>query len=118
MGPSQFHCINRVLYFDVPFTMLNTIILSPDSEIKPVYHNKKTSYKRQRSQRDYPIKKRILYDRSSVSNFDGGVSREGISSSPRKGFSFGASCSAATVHGGLFCSFRFFFFVFTIFSCG
>ncbi|PSR86718.1 Telomere repeat-binding protein [Actinidia chinensis var. chinensis] len=70
-----------------------------DSEIKPVYHNKKTSYKRQRSQRDYPIKKRILYDRSSVSNFDGGVSREGISSSPRKGFSFGASCSAATVHG-------------------
>ncbi|GFS37857.1 TRF-like 2 [Actinidia rufa] len=74
-------------------------VLSPDSEIKPVYHNKKTSYKRQRSQRDYPIKKRILYDRSSVSNFDGGVSREGISSSPRKGFSFGASCSAATVHG-------------------
>ncbi|GFZ18030.1 TRF-like 2 [Actinidia rufa] len=70
-----------------------------DSETKPVYHNRKTCYKRQRSQRDYPIKKRILYDRVSVSNFDGGVSHEDISSSPRKGSSFGASGSAAMVHG-------------------
>ncbi|XP_057480798.1 telomere repeat-binding protein 5-like [Actinidia eriantha] len=70
-----------------------------DSETKPVYHNRKTCYKRQRSQRDYPIKKRILYDRVSLSNFDGGVSHEDISSSPRKGFSFGASGSAAMVHG-------------------
>ena len=98
--------------------MLNTIILYPDSETKPVYHNRKTCYKRQRSQRDYPIKKRILYDRVSVSNFDGGVSHENISSSPRKGFRFGASGSATMVHGGLFPSFPFFFLVFTIFSCG
>ncbi|GMP49322.1 hypothetical protein CsSME_00016344 [Camellia sinensis var. sinensis] len=63
-----------------------------DSEIKPVYHNRKICYKHRRSQRDYPFKKRRLYDRSSVSNFEG-ISSEGISSSPRKGFSCDASAS-------------------------
>ncbi|GMP49336.1 hypothetical protein CsSME_00016356 [Camellia sinensis var. sinensis] len=69
-----------------------------DSEIKPVYHNRKICYKRRRSQRDYPFKKRRLYDRSSVSNFEG-ISSEGISSSPRKGFSCDASGSSATPRG-------------------
>ncbi|KAF5954211.1 hypothetical protein HYC85_007067 [Camellia sinensis] len=69
-----------------------------DSEIKPVYHNRKICYKHRRSQRDYPFKKRRLYDRSSVSNFEG-ISSEGISSSPRKGFSCDASGSSATPRG-------------------
>ncbi|GMP49328.1 hypothetical protein CsSME_00016350 [Camellia sinensis var. sinensis] len=69
-----------------------------DSEIKPVYHNRKICYKHRRSQMDYPFKKRRLYDRSSVSNFEG-ISSEGISSSPRKGFSCDASGSSATPRG-------------------
>ncbi|KAF7120538.1 hypothetical protein RHSIM_Rhsim13G0081300 [Rhododendron simsii] len=69
------------------------------SETKPGYHNRKNCYKRKRSLRDYPLKKRILYDGRSLSNSDGGITSEGISSSPRKGFSCDASGSGATLHG-------------------
>jgi len=70
-----------------------------DLEKKPVYHNRKICYKRKRSLRDYPFKKRILLDGRSFSNSDGGITSEGISSSPRKGFSCDASGSGATLHG-------------------
>lgn len=53
----------------------------PDGELKPVYRNRKLCYKRQRSQRIYPCKRRRLFDRCSVSNADGGISSEGISPS-------------------------------------
>ncbi|KAG5515277.1 hypothetical protein RHGRI_036350 [Rhododendron griersonianum] len=69
------------------------------AETKPGYHNRKNCYKRKRSLRDYPLKKRILYDGRSLSNSDGGITSEGISSSPRKGFSCDASGSGATLHG-------------------
>ncbi|XP_058199530.1 telomere repeat-binding protein 5-like [Rhododendron vialii] len=69
------------------------------AETKPAYHNRKNCYKRKRSLRDYPLKKRILYDGRSLSNSDGGITSEGISSSPRKGFSCDASGSGATLHG-------------------
>ncbi|KAF5930890.1 hypothetical protein HYC85_031763 [Camellia sinensis] len=85
--------------FRPPPRIVETIILSPDSETRSVYHNRKIGYKRKRSLTDYPIKKRIFYDRSSVSNSDGGISSEGISSSPRKGLSCDASGSGATIHG-------------------
>ena len=91
--------------------------MSPDSEIKPVYHNRKICYKRRRSQRDYPFKKRKFYYRSSASSSGGGISSEDICSSPRKGFSCDASVSGATMDGGLFPSFPFFFMVFIFFSC-
>ncbi|KAF5953454.1 hypothetical protein HYC85_006310 [Camellia sinensis] len=68
-----------------------------NAEIKPVYHNRKICYKRRRSQRDYPFKKRRLYDRSSVSNFEG-IKSKGISSSPRKGFSCDASTSGISAY--------------------
>ncbi|KAF7120403.1 hypothetical protein RHSIM_Rhsim13G0081000 [Rhododendron simsii] len=71
------------------------------AETKPGYHNRKNCYKRKRSPRDYPLKKRILYDGHSLSNSDGGITSEGISSSPRKGFSCDASGSGATLHGAL-----------------
>ncbi|KAK9279583.1 hypothetical protein L1049_013262 [Liquidambar formosana] len=54
-------------------------------ELKPIYRNRKTCYRRQRSQRNYPFKRRKLFDRSSVSNSDGGISSEGISYSFKNG---------------------------------
>ncbi|XP_059626594.1 telomere repeat-binding protein 5-like isoform X2 [Cornus florida] len=69
------------------------------AERKPAYRNRKNCYKRQRSQRDYPFKKRKLFDCSSVSNSDGGISSEGISSLPGKGFSGDASDSGAAMNG-------------------
>ncbi|KAL6967542.1 hypothetical protein U1Q18_033350 [Sarracenia purpurea var. burkii] len=67
------------------------------ADAKPVYHNRKSWYKRQRSRIDYPLKKRILYDRSSVSNSSGGIRSGGISTSPRKRFSCEASGSGTTM---------------------
>lgn len=89
---------------------MNNVILCPDLETKPVYHNRKICYKRKRSLRDYPFKKRILLDGRSLSNSDGGITSEGISGSPRKGFSCDASGSGVTLHGGLFPSFHVFYF--------
>ncbi|XP_057472616.1 telomere repeat-binding protein 5-like isoform X2 [Actinidia eriantha] len=69
------------------------------SETKPVYHNRKICYKSQRSQRDYPFKKRKLYDHSSVSNYDRGTSSKGMTTFLGKGFSCDAPGSGATVNG-------------------
>ncbi|KAI3772320.1 hypothetical protein L6452_03502 [Arctium lappa] len=57
----------------------NGVHFNTDAELKPVYHNKKTCYKHQRSLRDYPFKKRRLYQLENPSDSD---NRSG---SPRKG---------------------------------
>ncbi|CAA3009631.1 telomere repeat-binding 5 [Olea europaea subsp. europaea] len=54
------------------------------------YLNRNNSYKRKRSQRDYPFKKRKFFDCSSVSNSDEGISSDGISSVPEYGYGGGA----------------------------
>ncbi|KAM7496527.1 hypothetical protein LguiA_020941 [Lonicera macranthoides] len=54
-----------------------------DAETTPVYGNRKNCYNCQRSVRDYPFKKRKLYDRCSLSNSDGGL--DVISSLPGQG---------------------------------
>lgn len=50
----------------------NGVHFNTDAELKPVYHNKKTFYKHQRSLRDYPFKKRRLYQLENPSNSDNG----------------------------------------------
>ncbi|KAJ4979452.1 hypothetical protein NE237_010232 [Protea cynaroides] len=69
-----------------------------DGEMKPIHYNRKSSYTRQRSQRNFPFKKRKLFDGSSISTSDGGISSEGISSSPIKGIHGDLTGSGATVH--------------------
>ncbi|KAJ8535578.1 hypothetical protein K7X08_023298 [Anisodus acutangulus] len=87
-----------------------------DSETRHVYQNRKNGYTAERSQRDFPIKKRKLYYCNSFSNSDGGSS-DGISSSPTKdlnrdtsGYSLassGARAAAATsISKGARASFR------------
>ncbi|KAL0390226.1 UNVERIFIED_CONTAM: Telomere repeat-binding protein 5 [Sesamum calycinum] len=49
------------------------------------YLNRKNNIKRQRSMRDYPFKKRKLYDCSSVSNSEEGISSDGICTVPENG---------------------------------
>ncbi|KAL3530765.1 hypothetical protein ACH5RR_010087 [Cinchona calisaya] len=64
-----------------------------DADIKNVYHNGKNDFKQQRSQRDYPFKKRKLYHCSSLSNSDGGNCTDGMCKSPGKGSSGDPSAS-------------------------
>ncbi|KAJ4970447.1 hypothetical protein NE237_003546 [Protea cynaroides] len=69
-----------------------------DEETKPVHRSRKSSYTRQRSQRNFPLKKRKLFDGSSISTSDGGISSEGVSNSPIKGIHKDVMGSGATVH--------------------
>ncbi|GAB4860140.1 hypothetical protein Ancab_011618 [Ancistrocladus abbreviatus] len=68
-------------------------------EIPPVYHNRKNGYKRQRSQRIYPLKKRKLFEYGSVPNSDGGISSESMCESPEKARGVTASSFVAIGHG-------------------
>ncbi|KAJ9698447.1 hypothetical protein PVL29_007501 [Vitis rotundifolia] len=72
-----------------------------DGEVKPIYRNKRNCYKRQRSQRNYPFKKRKLLYCSSVSNSEGGNGNERISDSPQMGINGDASGSGLKLHGGI-----------------
>uniref|UniRef100_A0A7C9ENB3 HTH myb-type domain-containing protein n=1 Tax=Opuntia streptacantha TaxID=393608 RepID=A0A7C9ENB3_OPUST len=54
------------------------------SAVKHVYHNKRSHYDLDKSQRNAPFKKRKLFDRSSVVTYDGGISCESVSNSPEK----------------------------------
>lgn len=67
--------------------------MSTDVETKPALSNKKNNLKCERSLRDYPFKKRKLYDCSSVSNSnsDRGISNDGNCSSHTKGYKEDAS---------------------------
>ncbi|KAL2471268.1 Telomere repeat-binding protein 5 [Abeliophyllum distichum] len=71
----------------------------PDAE-RCNYLNRNNSYKRQRSQRDYPFKKRKFFDCSSVSNSDEGISSDGICSVPENGFDGGALGSSQSLPRG------------------
>ncbi|KAL9230139.1 hypothetical protein vseg_005527 [Gypsophila vaccaria] len=51
---------------------------------RAVKHNKRPCYEIDRSRCDTPIKKRKLFDRSSVVTNDGGISCESVSNSPEK----------------------------------
>ncbi|XP_055830198.1 telomere repeat-binding protein 5-like isoform X2 [Solanum dulcamara] len=61
-----------------------------DNETRHVYQNRKNGYMSERSQRDFPFKKRKLYYSNSFSNSDVGSS-DGICSSPTKDLNRDAS---------------------------
>ncbi|KAL2239560.1 telomere repeat-binding protein 2 [Sesamum indicum] len=65
------------------------------------YLNRKNNIKRQRSMRDYPFKKRKLYDCSSVSNSEEGVSSDGICTVPANGTNGGGLGPGPTLPGAI-----------------
>ncbi|KAA3456701.1 telomere repeat-binding protein 5-like [Gossypium australe] len=78
---------------------LNDVTLSnSDENLKSAYCNR-SAYKRIRSERNYPFKKRKFLHYSSVSNSDGGISSEGISDSPEQSINGNASGVYAKMRG-------------------
>ncbi|MCE3051595.1 hypothetical protein HAX54_050293 [Datura stramonium] len=65
-----------------------------------VYYNRNIGYKHQRSQRDYPFKKRKLFKCGSFSNSDGEMSTDGICSSPTNDLHGIASGTSKASSGG------------------
>jgi len=85
----------------------NEVIFSPSSAflgsaVKHVYHNKRSHYDLDKSQRNAPFKKRKLFDRSSVVTYDGGISCESVSNSPEKSTDGEKNASAGKLTEGLF----------------
>ncbi|KAE9616600.1 putative transcription factor MYB-HB-like family [Lupinus albus] len=70
------------------------ILSNSDGDFKPTCHSKKYCYKRQRSQMNIPLKKRKLFNCSSVSNSDGFIRSGGIYNSPESDMSHNTSCSS------------------------
>ncbi|GAV78278.1 hypothetical protein CFOL_v3_21746 [Cephalotus follicularis] len=70
-----------------------------DADFENVYHSRKNCYKHQRSQRNFPIKKRKFYECSSELNSDEGISSEGISGSPERGMKGDAYSCCPKMHG-------------------
>lgn len=64
-----------------------------DADLKYVHPDGMNGFKRQRSQRDFPFKKRKLYHCSSLSNLDGGICTDETCNSPGKLSSRDASAS-------------------------
>ncbi|CAO2824981.1 unnamed protein product [Amaranthus hypochondriacus] len=53
-----------------------------ETELRCIYRSRKTGYKRQRSQRIYPFKKRKIFRYNSLSNSDGDTDCKGVYDSP------------------------------------
>lgn len=66
------------------------------------YLNRKNCFKHQRSLRDYPFKKRKLFDCGSVSNSDEGNSSDGLCTLPGNGTNGDGLSSGPTLPGGEF----------------
>lgn len=64
------------------------------------YLNRKNGFKRQRSLRDYPFKKRKLYDCSSVSNSDESITGDGMHGVSENGANEDGLGSGPTLPGG------------------
>ncbi|KAF5751440.1 telomere repeat-binding protein 2 isoform X2 [Tripterygium wilfordii] len=77
----------------------NATHYNADKDMKPFFRYRKESYKRQRSERIYPFKKRKHFDCSSASNSDGGICSEFLSDSPEHENNVDVSGSYLKMHG-------------------
>ncbi|KAL8089684.1 hypothetical protein AgCh_039240 [Apium graveolens] len=98
MGDKRIKRLLASRYWKAPPKMSNEDCINIGLETKSVYHNKANGYKRQRSLRDYPIKKRRLYNYSFETNVYERVRNNEASFSPGKIYSENASGSVPTLH--------------------
>ncbi|XP_063943370.1 telomere repeat-binding protein 5 isoform X2 [Daucus carota subsp. sativus] len=98
MGDRRIKRLLASRYWKAPPKLSNEDCFNIGLETKPVYQNKANGYKRQRSLRDYPIKKRRLYGHSFETNAYEMVNNNDTSFSPGKGYSENASGSVPTMH--------------------
>lgn len=69
-----------------------------DTELRCIHRSRRTGYKRQRSRRIYPFKKRKFYHYSSLSNSDGSTGCKGVYSSPVRAIGQTVSAFSAVRH--------------------
>ncbi|KAF5470535.1 hypothetical protein F2P56_011040 [Juglans regia] len=72
-------------YWKVSPKLKDEALLNFDGDFKPICHNRKGCYKRQRSQMNIPFKKRKFFECSSVSNSDRWINCDAIGTSSSVG---------------------------------
>lgn len=77
------------------------VLIVSDGDLKTVYHNRNSYYRSIRSERNYPIKKRRLFNCSSVPNYDRKIRSEGICVSPERCINGDVSALCAKMHEGI-----------------
>ncbi|GLU02340.1 hypothetical protein SLE2022_195940 [Rubroshorea leprosula] len=78
---------------------LKDVRLSNLEDLRPSYCERNNSYKRLRSERNYPFKKRKFFHYTSLPNSDGGISSDGIAHSPQRSIDVDAIDSCPKMHG-------------------
>ncbi|XWS53118.1 hypothetical protein CRYUN_Cryun11dG0130200 [Craigia yunnanensis] len=90
IGDRRIRKIVASKYWKVATRLKSVTYSNSDENLKSAYCDR-SAYKRLRSERNYPFKKRKFLHCSSMSNSDGGISSEGISDSPKKSINGNAS---------------------------
>lgn len=80
---------------------LALLIIFSHAGLHCVYRSRKNGYKRQRSQRIYPFKKRKFFRYSSLSNCDGGTGCKSAYNSSDMSIGKSSTCFGAAGHGGV-----------------
>jgi len=81
--------------------LLELLIILSHAELRCVYRSRKNGYKRQKSQKIYPFKKRKFFRCSSLSSCDGVVGCKGAYNSSDMGSGKSSICFGAVGHGGV-----------------
>ncbi|XVF68792.1 hypothetical protein PTKIN_Ptkin11bG0030000 [Pterospermum kingtungense] len=97
IGDRRIRKILASKYWKVAPRMKDATCSNYDENLKSAHCNWST-YKRLRSERNYPFKKRKFLHCSSVSNSDGGISSSGISNSPERSVNGNASSVYPKMH--------------------
>ncbi|XP_007016385.2 PREDICTED: telomere repeat-binding protein 5 [Theobroma cacao] len=100
IGDRRIRKILASKYWKVAPRLKDVTFSNSDENVKPACCGRNSTYKRLRSERNYPFKKRKFLHCSSVSSSAGGISNEGISDSPEKSINGNASGVYSKMHGG------------------
>lgn len=98
IGDRRIRKILASKYWKVTPKLKDATLSNTDGDLKTVYRNRNSYYKSIRSERNYPIKKRRLFNCSSVPNYDQKISSEGICVSPERGINGDVSALCTKMH--------------------
>ncbi|OMO67790.1 hypothetical protein CCACVL1_20311, partial [Corchorus capsularis] len=99
IGDRRIRKILASKYWKVGPRLKDVTFSNSGENLKPAYCDRNSAYKRLRSERNYPFKKRKFLHCSSVSSSDEGFSNEGNSNSPEKSINGHTSSVYSKMHG-------------------
>ncbi|KAK9700114.1 hypothetical protein RND81_08G218000 [Saponaria officinalis] len=100
VGDRRFRKLQTSKYWKTAPKLKDCEVTNSAGVSKYDYHNKRSCYEIDRSQRNTPFKKRKLFDRSSIVTYNGGISCESVSNSPEKSRDDDKNAFTGKLHDG------------------